>query len=293
MIKYELTIAHRVCPALAKSAVGYADKLDMVRASLLSMSEALKGIKHHILFIVDGCPDSYVSVIRGIFPEGEILSVDSIGNQATYGMQVDLLSRVNDSEFVYFSEDDYIYEPRAFVAMMEWLRSTGDSFATALDHPDRYAADRKVFPVEVRVSEHCHWREAWSTCLTFMTRPEVLRREINVMRFFSRFRDEATQWEMLTKFHRFNLRLIAFCVWRMVMRRPLGNEMYALTGWKHNPMKMLFGHRYRLWSPLPTLAVHLCSGSLPPHSESIVARLPFEELVKYREALRTYLDKRR
>lgn len=269
-MKYDVVIAHRLCPALAKSVVGYTDKADMIRVSLESMRESLKGVRYRIVFILDGCPESYGSMIRELFPDGEMLPVDSVGNQATYGMQVDLLSRVEDAEFVYFSEDDYVYDPRAFVAMMEWLRKSGDAFATALDHPDRYVADVRKFPVQVAVSAHCHWRETWSTCLTFMTRPEVLRREIRIMRFFARFRDEATQWEMLTKYHSFDLRMIGLCLWRMLRRQPLGDAMYALTGWKHGFAQVLLGRRYRLWSPLPSLAVHLCRGSLPPHSDRII-----------------------
>lgn len=40
-MNYDVVIAHRLCPALAKSAVGYTDKADMIRASLESMREAL------------------------------------------------------------------------------------------------------------------------------------------------------------------------------------------------------------------------------------------------------------
>ena len=257
----------------------------------MSMRKALNGLKYRIIFIIDGCPDSYVVAIREFFPEGEFLSVSSIGNQATYGMQVDILSKVEDSEFVYFSEDDYIYAPHAFVAMMDWLRATGDSFATALDHPDRYVADAEIFPSKVGVSEYCHWRETWSTCLTFMTRPDVLRREIKVMRFFANFRDEGPQWEMLTKQHVFNLKLILLCVWRLIKKRPLGDEMYALSAWKHNTLQILFGRRYRLWSPLPTQAVHLADRSLPPHSETIMANFLSKNLSAYREIVLGYLNR--
>ena len=158
----------------------------------------------------------------------------------------------------------------AFSAMMGWLRTTGDSFVTALDHPDRYAVDVEKFASKIAVSEQCHWREAWSTCLTFMTRPEVLRAERGVLRFFSRFRDEGTQWELLTKRHAFSVRLIFLCLWHMLTRKPLGDEMYALTAWKHNPLQLIFRRRYRLWSPIPTLAVHLAKTSLPPHADRIM-----------------------
>ena len=109
------------------------------------------------------------------------------------------------------------------------------------------------------------------------------------MRFFARFCDEGTQWEMLTKRHSFDLRLIALCFWRLVCRRSLGEEMYALTAWKHNAFQVAFGRRYRLWSPLPSLAVHLANRSLPPHSERIVASIAPMGLSGYRDALCRHL----
>ena len=58
-MKYELAIAHRVCPALAKVAARFTDKFEMVKTTTTSLANAIKGIRVKLIVILDGCPAEY------------------------------------------------------------------------------------------------------------------------------------------------------------------------------------------------------------------------------------------
>ena len=97
MMKYDLTIAHRVCPALSASAIGFSSKLEMVKATTASLASSLRGLRVHLLVILDGCPQEYETIFEENFScrscseadglrcvEMSILQTPSIGNQRTW-----------------------------------------------------------------------------------------------------------------------------------------------------------------------------------------------------------------
>ena len=53
IMKYDLSIALRICPAFSKTAVGFKDKIDLVAVSCRSLRRALDGIRWKIATILD------------------------------------------------------------------------------------------------------------------------------------------------------------------------------------------------------------------------------------------------
>ena len=278
-MKYELAIAHRVCPALAKVAVAYDNKLDMVKATARSLADALNGIRTKLVVIFDGCDETYEKVFEEIFGKGhvdgvcyECVRTSAIGNHATYARQHEILSAlVDEAENLYFSEDDYIYRREAFRAMMDFLKESGVDFVTPLDHPDRYShfipESRKV---EIRVSDYCHWREVGTTCCTFMTTSRIFRSAHRLLECYGRGGCDGTLWLGLTKDYVFHVHVILWMLLRYMM--GLDNtwaKCIAVSAWKYHNVKLLFSRRYHLWGPMPTLAVHLAKSSLPPFSKRL------------------------
>ena len=205
-MKYELAIAHRVCPALAKVAVGFDDKLEMVKVAINSIAKAIDGIATKLIVILDGCPVEYEQLIDDVFTkvssvDYERVSTSAIGNHATYAKQLELLSAfVDEAEYLYFSEDDYIYRKDAFRAMMDFLKRPGVDFVTPLDHPDRYShvvPERKK--VEIRVSGYCHWREVGTTCCTFMMTRTIFMKTRKFLECYGKGGCDCTLWLGLTK----------------------------------------------------------------------------------------------
>lgn len=276
-MKYDLVIAHRVCPALAKVSVGFADKKTMVEATTSSLAAALEDLRVRLVVILDGCED-YLDIFERAFGHAknidlEIVYTDSIGNQKTWEKQLEILSSVNDSEFVYFSEDDYIYTPNAFRAMLDFAKGHDVDFVTPLDHPDRY--NGKLVhdaPAVVRISQFCHWRSVDSTCLTFLAKQKVVAASRRIMESYIYSTEEATMWHGLTKFEVFNFsKLLRAAFLYFVLRKKCRfGDIMGLCTWKRQGLKLLTNPRRHLYSPIPTLAVHLANCSLPLGSSHIL-----------------------
>lgn len=278
-MKYDLTIAHRVCPRLSKTAVGFADKREMVIRTTESLKRALMDLKVKLHVILDGCAD-FESIFKEAFcelPNVDLLieKFDNVGNQMTYGRQVEILSAVEDSECVYFSEDDYIYDESAFRAMLDFIKREGIDMVSPIDHPDRYGGRlEKPHPVMIATSRYCHWREVGSTCLTFMAKASVVRKSRKVFEAYVHSSEEATTWLALTKDGVFDVPRLFWSAIRYAFGRKLPfGEVMALCTWKRQGLRLLTSPRYHLWSPIPTLAVHLSSASLSLHSERLVKNL--------------------
>ena len=279
-MKYELAVAHRVCPTLAKVAVCYSDKLAMVRATAVSLARALNGIRTKLTVILDGCDSSYEKLFDEVFSDGAVKGVDyeriftpAIGNHATYAKQQEILERdLSESEYLYFSEDDYIYRPNAFRAMMNCLKQSDVDFVTPLDHPDRYLKlileSRKV---EIKVSGGCHWREIGTTCCTFMTKHNVFAESRNLLKCYGAGGCDCTLWLGLTKdniFCFFSMLKNLLCY--LLTGRNDWSKCIHISAWKYHHLNLVLTRKYRLWGPMPTLAVHLAQPSIPPFAEAIL-----------------------
>jgi hypothetical protein len=256
----DLAIAYRIYPGVSRlPALHEKDKLRLATFCLLSFREALQGLKFHLWAILDGCPPEYTELFRSIFHENEleIVEADSVGNLSTFSMQIDLLLKQTDAEFVFFAEDDYFYFPQALTKMVEFARQNKDvDFVTPYDHPDSYFTSSRHERHEVKAFGARHWRIASSTCLTFLARRSALQATESQMRTYSRGNMDCSLWLALTQ--KFELAKPAihavdslhFKIWVKTW----------LWGWK----ALLFSRRYRLWSPIPTLATHMEKTCLAP-----------------------------
>lgn len=279
-MKQALAIAHRVCPVLAKTASYYTDKYEMVKATTASLRDAIAGIDTKLTIILDGCDDKYAALFDKTFLKLDgcqysRISTPKIGNAATYAKQMEVLS--NDAErsrFLYFSEDDYIYRKDAFRAMMDFLERDGVDFVTPLDHPDRYShIIPEAVKVEVRVSDFCHWREVGTTCCTFMTKSGTFVEAAQRLDAYSKGSGDGPMWLEITKDSIFSPSATVGAALRYLTGRrttETGLEFTTLAAWRYHGLKLPFGRKFRLWSPMPSLAVHLCTPSLPPFSDKLI-----------------------
>ncbi len=281
-----LAIAHRVCPALSKSAVGFDSKealVGMTARSLAATVSRFNGVvRLHV--ILDGCPSwrhLFVESFQGVH-NTTIFFVDtpSIGNEETYAKQLLILSEEKKAHYLYFSEDDYIYHPDAFTAMADFLDEDGVDFVTPLDHPDRYKSEshnhaqgpmHRLAKEEIRISRFCHWRTAENTCMTFMTTRPTMEATRHTLAKYAGCMD-GTMWEGITRRVVFRPWFIfrAILPYLLRFKRPYVFYM-PLCAWKQHGFRLLTSRRRYLWQPIPTLAVHLAHGSVPLHEEEILA----------------------
>jgi hypothetical protein len=262
---YDVAVAYRIYPGVSRPALGLPfsdDKYRLSEACLHSFKESLGTLRVKVWAILDGCPPEYGELFRSYFAEGdlELLFCDAVGNQATFGRQVDTLLAQEDAPLVYFAEDDYFYMPNKFSLMVDFLNAHTDvDFISPFDHLDCYTTDLHRAPKWIRPYGDRHWRTAASTCLTFLTTKEVLAKCESIFRSYERGNFDCAIWLSLTKQRVFNPAALARYVihgafyWRVLLK-----------SWFHCPWQILFGRRFRLWVPIPGIATHLDRNALSP-----------------------------
>jgi hypothetical protein len=266
MSQCDIAIAYRIYPKVAKAAAGLPfgeDKLWLSEVCLRSFKESLQGLRVKLWVLLDGCPESYAELFRKYFDPKDLVFVPlpGIGNLPTFGKQIDILSSQDDSDLVYFAEDDYFYLPDQFHRMIDFLRARDDvDFISPYDHLDCYRLEIHRSPKWLSVHGGNHWRTAASTCLTFLTRKQTLLRNEKIFRSYCRRNFDCSLWLSLTKSSIFN----PFQVFRFALHRSLFARI-IVKSWLYGWAQILFGKRMKLWVPVPALATHLDARALSPN----------------------------
>jgi hypothetical protein len=257
---FDLAVAYRVYPGISKSPAYFqTEKLKLAEMCLRSFRGAIGGLRVKIWVLLDGCPVEYERVFRRALDacELEFVSLSGAGNAATFSLQVDILSKQNDAELVYFAEDDYFYFPYALEKLVSFIRHHGDvDFVSAYDHPDSYTTSSSLERHEVRPFGDRYWRTASSTCLTFLSSRRNLVRTQALFRTYCRGNMDYPIWLALTQKHEL---LNARVHWPNWFRMK---TWLATLRWGYR--ELLIGKKYRLWVPIPTLATHMESSCLSP-----------------------------
>jgi hypothetical protein len=265
MPNYDLAIAYRIYPKVAKPAAGLPfsdDKLKLAEVCLRSFKESLGDLRVKIWALLDDCPQEYSVLFQNYFRPQDLVLVPlpGIGNQATFGKQMEILQQQEDSDLVYFAEDDYVYLPDQFSRLLQFLREGQDAdFVTPYDHPDCYHLALHHEPKWVTVFEGHHWRTAASTCLTFLTKKSTMARYERELCTYASGNDDCAMWLSLTKRRVFNPLTAA----RFALKGEYYWKIFA-KAWYFGWRQLLFGSPAKLWVPMPGLATHLCAASLSP-----------------------------
>lgn len=263
---YDVAVAYRIYPQVAAAAVPLpfgGDKLPLSEACLRSFKESLGGLHARIWVLLDACPPEYMDIFTDYFGRKDVtfLNLDGVGNQATFRRQIEILLDQQDSDVLYFAEDDYIYLPGQFGSMIDFLLSNGDvDFVSPYDHLDCYTLDLHRQPKWLRVHGNRHWRTAASTCLTFLTTRETLRKTKRVFEKYKRRSFDCSLWLSLTKHRVFN----PFFLARSSFREPHSFRI-VLKSWVYCWSQILFGRSWKLWVPVPAVATHLDASALSPN----------------------------
>ena len=82
-----------------------------------------------------------------------------------------------DQDLIYFCEDDYIHRPFAPQLLEEGIQF-GD-YVTLYDHPDKYTSVYNFGEIsKVMKGQYIHWRHTASTCMTFGSKVETLKKDL-------------------------------------------------------------------------------------------------------------------
>ncbi len=253
---YDLAIVYRIYPGISKTPPIYADsKLKMSELCLRSFANSLKNIKAKIWVIFDGCPDVYTKMFDEVLNDFdcEYIHTNKIGNGATFDMQMNILLEQNYSETIYFAEDDYFYLPNAFEKLLDFKKSNDNvHFLTPFDHADYYILNFHKVPTSQTQHNGRRWTKRISTTMTFMTSKEILKQTKKVFDSYAKRNFDASLWLVITSSYARNLNyLVRVGTESVIMFKTMAKAFYF------TPTGAIFGKRYNLFVPSPSLANHL------------------------------------
>ncbi|MFP4370157.1 MAG: glycosyltransferase family 2 protein [Candidatus Kapaibacterium sp.] len=260
----KLAVAYRIYPGVSKVPPAHSDdKYKLSELCLKSFAESVSKVDYKVWAILDNCPGEYVELFRKYFPDErlEIIRLDGAGNAATFKLQIDLLLTQDFAEYIYFAEDDYFYLPEAFSEMLELISTRNDAdFVTSYDHPDYYKHILHNYKSKIITAGYRHWRTSASSCLTFMTTKSILKQTGSVFKTFYKYNNyDSSMFLSLTKLGKMNP-LLAF----FYLPGDLNLAKTYIKLWLYTPIQNLFGKKYKLFSPLPSLSTHMDSKNLAP-----------------------------
>jgi len=268
MTKYDLAVAYRIYPKVSKVPPVFGhDKYKLSEFCLESFKHSLGTLKVKMFVLLDNCPPEYEKLFEKYFNNDdlEFIKLDGIGNQATFSLQIKKLIDQNYSEIVYFAEDDYFYMPEQFIEMVEFLRENDDvDFVSPYDHLDYYCLEIHNYPNYIKATEKRHWRTASSTCLTFLVGKKTLEKTRRIFEKYTMGYSDCAVWFCLTKHAFFKpIKLI-----RYIIKGERAFASMIIHIWLKFPNEMLFGKRWKLWVPMPTIGIHMERDFLPPTKSS-------------------------
>ena len=262
-MKYDLAIAYRIYPGISKVPPVYSDdKLKLSELCLRSFRDALSGLRFKIYFILDNCPPDYDVMVKKYFDgdDVEFIHLEKTGNPGTFKMQMDILLNQNYSDNVYFAEDDYFYLPVAFSKMLEFLHSENKpDFISAFDHKDYYTSVLHDYSYNTIQVNNQMWRTGSSTCMTFLTRKDILHGSKKIFYSYAKKNYDNCLWITLTKTKIFSLPY-HFKLMRRYHDYPKFLVKLLYFGWQ----QLIFGRKYTLYAPKPSLSTHMDSECLAP-----------------------------
>jgi hypothetical protein len=261
--QYDLVVAYRICPRISKLMAVYPeDKLKLSEFCLRSFKKSLGSLKVKMFVLLDNCPAEYEALFLEYFDERDLrlIRLNGIGNRATFCLQVETLVNQDDAEFVYFAEDDYFFLPNQFAQMIEFLKHSSDvHFVSPYDHPDYYTRDIHKHKYEIRAYATHHWRTAVSATLSFLTTKQILTETKNVFnKYYNSNAPDYSIWMSITKSNVLN----PFRIMKYLFCNRVYSRMIA-RAWIYCWRQILFGRRWKLWIPMPSIATHMEKRLLP------------------------------
>jgi hypothetical protein len=187
----------------------------------------------------------------------------------------------------YFAEDDYFYILNQFEIMVNFIRDSKDvDFLSPYDNPDYYNLDLHKYSSEIKIFGNRHWRTVSCTTNTFLTSREKLRKVKNVIGTFSKANTftkgnyDSSWWMSLTKYKIFDL----FALTKYLISGD--HNFYRIAkAWYFCWRQILFGKRWKLWVPIPSIATHMESNNLAPNIDWLEIIKQDIEKVNYKDCL--------
>ncbi len=266
---YDLAVAYRIFPKVSASRppIFAEDKFKLAELCFRSFKGSLGNLKVKLWVLLNNCPPEYEEMFQRWWPAEDLVLVrfPGVAASTTLHEQSRILAEQTDAEIVFLSEDDYFHLPGQFQLAVDFLRQNLDAdFATPYDHLDNHTTDLHRFSAETREFGGRQWRSSVSTTHTFLARRTALVESRNLFLKLlhshqGRVSPDLAMWMALTKKRVFNP--VKFVRWSVSNHYWAGSIFLA---WYHCWRQILFGRRFTLWTPRPSIATHMVAGLEAP-----------------------------
>lgn len=261
-MKYDLVVAYRICPKLSKNSAGpITDKFEFSKFCLDSFKKSLRGLKVKVYVLLDNCPKEYEELFTNNFDKEDLEIIHTnLGNKGTFEKQIELLLGQNESEIIYFAEDDYFYI-KEIKNMVDLVKSSKTDFVTPYEHPACYT-DGHVIKNETVIFEKQKYVSVQHACLTFMTTKKSLLKNKRYLLIFSRwFGSDFVVWGCITlgaNYFKYIKLLFNYKSYTLENFKVYGSMfLFAIH-------RFIFNKKYKLFMPVNSFGTHMERNFLAP-----------------------------
>lgn len=255
---YDLVVAYRIYPGISKIPPIFSqDKLKLSEICLKSFKESLGNLNVKLIVLMDNCPSSYQLLFEKYFDKEnlDLISLNGIGNLATFNLQIKLLMEQNYSNNVYFAEDDYFYLSNQFKEMIDYMDQYQDvDFVSPYDHRDYYHHPLHQHSNQTRSTNERKWKTVNSSCLTFLTTKNTLKEVEYILKTYTKGNYDSSMWLAITKYQTNPLNMFKSPEMRKII----------FSAWMNSWRQILLGKRFKLWIPQPSIATHMENNYIAP-----------------------------
>ena len=271
MNNYDLSLVYRIYPGIAKKnkpVIYPNDKYKMSNICINSLKGALGSMKVKIWVILDNCPPQYEKLFIKYLSkfDVEFIHLDGKGNYFTFNKQIEILLNQNDSDVIYFAEDDYLLKPNSLEIAVNFIRNNPTvDFLSIYDSLDYYKMNFHNYNSNYKFHKKIKWKTVSCTTLSFMTTKSNLRKSKWVFDTYSKNRNyDSSLWISLTKMNFFSISSIL----NFILNKDR-DLIRFIKAWIYCWKQIIFGTKYNLWVPEPSLGIHLEDGGITPEFDYI------------------------
>jgi hypothetical protein len=145
-------------------------KSKLIKICARSLKNSLNNFDHKIYLIGDRVSDELWSFLLNelnpVFSENSTEKLGGLGSLIKCKEIVDML---NDDDFVYMLEDDYLHDEKSFYRIFDFIEFSKQIdtpwFIHPSDYPDQYRKPKRSYIFQTKTG---YWREVSSTTFTMM-----------------------------------------------------------------------------------------------------------------------------
>ncbi|MEK6780192.1 MAG: hypothetical protein AABY93_00700 [Bacteroidota bacterium] len=211
--------------------------------------DSLKGFNYRVVILGDKLSDEMINFFTSFEVE---MNLGSYGNDASIRESLKIATTIDNKEWIYFCEDDYLHMPNSFSIIDNFLNERNELFRQQIkpynfsslvnlpakdlfifppDYPDRYFPRYRRHSLIVRSSD-CHWRQVTNVTFTFLAKSTTVKKHLSLLKKASRKANDSLLSRKLFGHFGFMASSICFSPMPGLSTHMHVNSMTPLRNWE-------------------------------------------------------------